>query len=115
MKIIEFSSKGSRKENQDFIAYRRMGDEAGIFVVADGMGGYAKGAEAAQVCAEAIVEYLEGHWHDNIDDDEKLRQSFIYANESLFIQAICPWCKTMGCCLVASLIKRWSGTLSLAW
>ncbi|WP_290077650.1 protein phosphatase 2C domain-containing protein [uncultured Duncaniella sp.] len=67
MKIIEFSSKGSRKENQDFIAYRRMGDEAGIFVVADGMGGYAKGAEAAQVCAEAIVEYLEGHWHDNID------------------------------------------------
>lgn len=113
MKIIEFSSKGNRKENQDFIAYKLMGDEAGIFVVTDGMGGYAKGAEAAKVCAEAIVEYFEGHWYDNIDDDEKLRQSFIYANESLSFKRFALGVKTMGCCLVASLIKN--GAVRFLW
>lgn len=113
MKIIEFTSKGNRKENQDFIAYKQIGDDTGIFVVADGMGGYAKGVEAAQVCAEAIVEYLEAHWHDKVDDDEKLRQAFIYANESLSFKRFALGVKKMGCCLVASLVK--DGVISFIW
>lgn len=111
MTVNEYTTQGGRTENQDFVTHRLVGHEAGIFVVADGMGGYAKGAEAARVCAEAVVDYATSHWDD--DDAQLLRQAFTHANDSLFCKRIALGVRTMGCCIVAALVRH--DKVSLLW
>lgn len=113
MKINTYTAKGCRKENQDFLAYRTIGESDGIFVVADGMGGYDKGAEAAKVCVEEVVAYVAGHWEDGGSDAQLLQQAFGYANESLFFKRLALGVKAMGCCIVAALVHDL--TVSFLW
>ena len=40
MKVFEYTNKGSREENQDYVVHGSLSEESCAFVVADGMGGY---------------------------------------------------------------------------
>ena len=59
MKIFQYTNKGSREENQDFVIHGSLPDNSAIFVVADGMGGYSDGATASKVVSEAIYDFIE--------------------------------------------------------
>lgn len=56
--IFQESRKGSRKINQDRIAYT-FSREALLLVVADGMGGHAGGEIAAQICTRLYIERFQ--------------------------------------------------------
>jgi serine/threonine protein phosphatase PrpC len=56
--IFQESRKGSRKANQDRIAYT-YGRDTLLMVVADGMGGHAGGEIAAQICVRLFVERFQ--------------------------------------------------------
>ena len=56
--IFQDSRKGSRRVNQDRIAYT-YGRDTLLLVVADGMGGHAGGEIAAQICVRLFIERFQ--------------------------------------------------------
>lgn len=48
MIVYEYSNKGCRVENQDYISHGSLPDEGYVCVLTDGMGGYSAGDEAAK-------------------------------------------------------------------
>ena len=40
MTCLKYSNIGNRKENQDFVLVRELGENKVLYIVADGMGGY---------------------------------------------------------------------------
>jgi len=56
--IFQESRKGSRKINQDRLAYTYSRDTL-MLVIADGMGGHAGGEIAAQICARLFIERFQ--------------------------------------------------------
>ena len=56
--IFQESRKGSRRVNQDRIAYT-YGRDTLLLVVADGMGGHAGGEIAAQICVRLFIERFQ--------------------------------------------------------
>src|SRR5580704_13612141 len=55
VEYADISLLGGREENQDRVTVA-VGEQAALLVVADGMGGHAHGARAAQVTQQAIIE-----------------------------------------------------------
>lgn len=77
----EFSSKGGfKKENEDSLAlYTKWNDKAvkrfnlgEIFIVADGIGGYAGGKEASSYVCRRFYDYYYSNENQDIDDPEKI-------------------------------------------
>lgn len=58
MKYYFFSESGKRAKNEDVILIEKLNQNANLFLIVDGMGGYQKGEIAAQIIAENIVTYL---------------------------------------------------------
>ena len=97
------SEKGiSRQENED---YALADDLAGVFVIADGMGGHEGGAEASQlVCSVIATELMEA----KIDDEFSLADAnFTFCNAissaldvMRSVTDACPALHHMGCTLV---------------
>ncbi|MBS0320745.1 MAG: serine/threonine-protein phosphatase [Proteobacteria bacterium] len=56
--IFQESRRGSRKVNQDRIAYT-YGRDTLLLVICDGMGGHAGGEIAAQICARLFIERFQ--------------------------------------------------------
>lgn len=103
IRVETFTSIGNRIENQDFIAYQKIGDEAGVFVVCDGMGGYDHGDVASKIVAESIVESMTMYW-DKATIPELIVDAILYANESLALKKLALACKNMGACMCCVVI-----------
>jgi len=58
MDVKQLTGIGKRDSNQDFIYIDRLESGASFFLIADGMGGYEKGDEAARIVSENIFTFL---------------------------------------------------------
>lgn len=58
MQIQQLTGIGKRESNQDFICIDRLESGASFFLIADGMGGYEKGDDAARIVSENIFTFL---------------------------------------------------------
>lgn len=58
MKVQQLTGKGKRESNQDLIYVDKLESGASFFLIADGMGGYEKGDEAARIVTENIFTFL---------------------------------------------------------
>lgn len=77
--VFEYSNKGGRSYNEDRIGSSYDG-AAGIFVVADGLGGHALGEEASAATVDAIVS----GWDASEEDaTEQLQEKIAAANQAV--------------------------------
>lgn len=97
MTCLKYSNIGNRKENQDFVLVRELGENKVLYIVADGMGGYSHGSVAARVVAESIADSLM----KGLDIDcsvssanNKLKEIIAESNAD-----------KMGCCLSGLLVE----------
>jgi serine/threonine protein phosphatase PrpC len=81
--IFQDSRKGSRKVNQDRIAYT-YGRDTLLLVVADGMGGHAGGEIAAQICVRLFIERFQREAKPVLKNPFKfLQDSMLRAHQAL--------------------------------
>ena len=66
-----------RRDNQDSYVIRRLGGEAALLVVCDGMGGARAGSVASSVAAEAFTQAVEGALADGFPEDMALREQVL--------------------------------------
>lgn len=85
METFEYTNKGSRDENQDYIIHKVFDDESAVFVVADGMGGYSYGKEASRIVGDSILEFIEMH-KEHYPSGELLCKSLQYANDNIMLK-----------------------------
>lgn len=103
MNVIQYTNKGSREENQDYQSWSSISDSVSIYVLADGMGGYAYGDIAAKVVTDSIIEYAEQNFSTCLPVD-LLREALSYANDCIMLKKMALSVKQMGCVVVALLI-----------
>ncbi|MBC8645353.1 PP2C family protein-serine/threonine phosphatase [Flavobacterium lindanitolerans] len=77
MKVQQLTGTGKRESNQDFICINRLESGASFFLIADGMGGYDRGDEAAKIVSENIFTFL--NYVDNINE-QNIQQAVQKAN-----------------------------------
>ena len=71
----------SRRDNQDtFISQPLWSANDALLVVIDGVGGYAGGAQAAELARESIVQYMATPTGDTLT---MLREAVIFANNQI--------------------------------
>jgi len=58
MEVKQLTGTGKRESNQDLIYVDKLESGASFFLIADGMGGYEKGDEAARIVTENIFTFL---------------------------------------------------------
>jgi serine/threonine protein phosphatase PrpC len=81
--IFQDSRKGSRKVNQDRVAYT-YGRDTLLLVVADGMGGHVGGEIAAQICVRLFIERFQREAKPVLKNPFKfLQDSMTRAHEAL--------------------------------
>lgn len=111
MNVIEYSNRGSRTVNQDYVIHRSLSVDSAIFVLADGMGGYSHGEIASQTVANSIVEYVEKNI-SNYTPENLLRESIVFANDALMIKRMEIGGKRMGTVIAVLLIKGFHAYIS---
>lgn len=112
MKIFEYTNKGSREENQDFVFHGSLHDHSAVFVVADGMGGYSEGAAASKVVSEAIYNFIEKNYQQ-YTPAEILKEAISFANDALMLKRMAMAAQKMGCVVTVLLIT--GGYAYLTW
>ena len=103
MKYFEYTNKGNREENQDYIVHGSLPEDSDIFVVADGMGGYSDGAVAARIVSEAIIDFVELNFKQ-LNTFEILREAISFANDTLMLKRIASTNQKMGCVITVLLL-----------
>lgn len=103
MKIYNYTNKGSRECNQDFLAHAELSAESAILVAADGMGGYSQGEVASRLVAESIVEFVENNYKKE-KPAVLLRKAIAYANESLMLKRLAMGGGKMGTVIAILLL-----------
>jgi len=103
MQIFEYTNKGSRKVNQDYILHRAIDNDKHLFIVADGMGGYTAGEVASKLASESICEFVIAHIGD-ISPSEILRDAIEFSNEELSFQRYAYGAVQMGTVIVVMLL-----------
>lgn len=112
MKYFEYTNKGNREENQDYIVHSSLPEDSDIFIVADGMGGYSDGAVASKVVSNAIIEFV-GMNFKQYKPLEILREAISFANDALMLQRIASTNQKMGCVIAVLLLI--DGYAYLTW
>lgn len=88
MTIREYTNKGSREVNQDYVMYELLENGNAIFVVADGMGGYSHGEVASRIVAESIIDSVAAHYREETDVRRLMAEAYDYANDTLALKRI---------------------------
>ena len=112
MQVFHYSGIGQRKVNQDRIVALHLGDDSGLYIIADGMGGYSNGAEAAELVANVIADYVLARM-DDFNPEALLKQALIEANRQLSIRRYTYGCVTMGTVVALTLVL--DGTAYCTW
>ena len=112
MRIYQYTNKGSREENQDFVIHGSLPDNAAFFVLADGMGGYSDGAAASKVVSEAIYDFLDMNYQ-HYTPAELLKEAISFANDALMLKRMAMAAQKMGCVITILLISE--GYAYLTW
>ena len=104
MMTYQYTNKGRRQKNQDYLLHKNVSDTLQVFICADGMGGYSNGEIAAQTVSESILEFIEDN--SNIYPPEQLlREAIIYSNDSLMMKKLSLGVSKMGTVITVLLIK----------
>lgn len=112
MGVFEYTTRGGREQNQDYLTYAEISENVSIYVVADGMGGYESGEVAAKVVGDAVVDYVCAHYSDH-KPEELLKQAYVHANNCLMAQRKVMGNLEMGCVVVAVLVVN--NIVHIAW
>lgn len=112
MEVFEYTNKGSRDENQDYVVHGSLPDGSGIFVVADGMGGYSEGAAAAKVVGDALLDFIELNF-DQYSPIELLKEAIPFSNDALMLKRMAMAAKQMGTVVTVLVIS--DGNAYLTW
>lgn len=104
MKSYKYTNKGRREENQDYVIEGTLPDGTGIYVVADGMGGYSDGAVAASVVANSIFDFFN-LYHSNYSPNELLMNALTSANDALMMKKMTLSSKKTGCVVAAMIVS----------
>ena len=112
MEFFEYTNKGSRDENQDYMVHGSLPNGAGIFVVADGMGGYSEGAAAARVVGDALLDFIELNF-DQYTPVELLKEAILFANDALMLKRMAMAAKQMGCVVTVLIVT--GGNAYITW
>ena len=103
MTTYQYSNKGRRKTNQDFLLYKNTAEEPQIFICADGMGGYSHGEVAARVVSESILEFIEDNYHI-YNPEQLIKEAIIYGNDSLMLKKLALGVGKMGTVITILMI-----------
>jgi serine/threonine protein phosphatase PrpC len=112
MKVFQYSGIGKRTVNQDRLIVRSLSDDSSLYIVADGMGGYSNGAEAAELVANVISDFVAAQL-GNIQPEALLRQALVEANQQLSIRRYSYGCVSMG--TVVALVLVSGNTAYCTW
>lgn len=106
MRLITYSNIGAREKNQDRVAHCILPNEDQLFIVADGMGGYEAGEEAAETAVGAIVASFSSASND-------IELAIRAANLAIAEMARSLGVTEMGCTIAAALLHKES--VSIFW
>lgn len=112
MKIFQYTNKGSREVNQDFVIHGSLPDNSAVFVVADGMGGYSDGATASKVVSEAIYDFIEMNYLQ-YTPAVILKEAISFANDALMLKRMTMAAQKMGCVITVLFVT--GGSAYLTW
>lgn len=112
MRVFEYSNKGSREENQDYVVHGFLPENSCVFVVADGMGGYSEGAMASKVVGDALINFVELNYA-SFEPAILLREAISFANDALMLKRIELGVSKMGC--VVTVLFIFKGYVYLTW
>lgn len=105
MIIYEYTNKGCREENQDYICHGSLPDDGYICVLTDGMGGYSAGDEAAKTVAESIRTYIQDNYSQtNIPNI--INEAIRYSNDALMLKRLSIGTKRMGCVVALLVVTK---------
>ena len=81
--VFQVSRRGGRETNEDRMGYC-FTREAGLFALADGMGGHPEGEVAAQIALETLAALFQQQARPVLDDPQRyLEESVLIAHQQL--------------------------------
>ncbi len=89
MRVLAKSDKGKvREQNEDYYYISDIDKSPGIYMLADGMGGYEGGEVASRLAIDAATRYLKNHFdiieHTKEEIMKLVREAMEYANKIVF-------------------------------
>ena len=105
MKVFEYTNKGCREENQDYVVHGSLPENSCVFIVADGMGGYDEGATASKVVGDALLDFIELNYA-SFEPAVLLQKAIPFANDVLMLKRIALGASKMGCVITILLISK---------
>lgn len=87
MKISSFSKEGKYYSNEDSLSVCQLESDKAIAILADGMGGFTFGKEAADLIVSTLASFICEHI-DRISISELLHEALKYADDAIAGKAI---------------------------